>query len=150
VGFVYNQQIIPARVGRFTFGGQRLAEQPQRALTLQEINGRDEAREVGPRIDVQATAAAQVAHEFAVYNPKLQTELVAHLIAPLNLNGGRADDDDAADPVPKDQFLRDQARLNGFAEADIIGDQEVDPWHPQRPHDRIKLIFLDLNAAAKR
>jgi hypothetical protein len=103
-----------------------------------------------PWIHVQAPPPPEFPHQLTVHDPKLQTELVPHLIPPLNLNRGRAHNDDTADPVPEDQFLSDQSGLNRFAEADIIGDQEINPRHPQGADDGIKLVFLDLNTATER
>ena len=43
----------------------------------------------------------------------------------------------------------DHARFDGLAEAHVVGDQQVDPWHLDRPHHRIKLVVLDVDARAK-
>ena len=37
-----------------------------------------------------------------------------------------------------------------FAKANIVGDQQVDPRHGERPDHRVKLVFIDLDAAAER
>ena len=78
---------------------------------------------------VDAARAAQLAHQLAVHDAELQAELVAHLVAPLDLQGRRADDQDAARPVAQDQLLDDQPRLDGLAQADVVGNQQVDARH---------------------
>ncbi len=63
-------------------------------VPLEEVDRRDEPREVRPRVDVQPAAPAQVAQELGVDDAELEAELVAHLIAPLDLQVGRAHDED--------------------------------------------------------
>ena len=43
----------------------------------------------------------------------------------------------------------DHPGLDGLAEAHIISDQQVDPWHLDRPHHGVKLVVLDVDAGAK-
>src|SRR6266566_1340005 len=49
-----------------------------------------------------------------------------------------------------DKLLADQARLNGLAQADIIGDQQVGAGHLDSSHDRVKLVIFHLDATAER
>ena len=65
----------------------------------------------------------------AVDDAEVQTELIAHLVAPLDLQGRGADHQHRPGAVPQDQLLHDQARLDRFAEADIIGNQQVRARH---------------------
>ena len=85
-----------------------------------------------------------------VDDPEVEPELVAHLLAPLDLQAGRADDEDPAGSVAEDQFLGDQAGLDGLAETDVVGDQQVDARHLERPDERVELVVLDVDAAAER
>ena len=41
-----------------------------------------------------------------------------------------------------DQFQDDQPGFDGLAEAHVVGDQQVDPRHLDRAHDRIELVVL--------
>ena len=95
-------------------------------------------------------SAPQFPHQLAVHDAEVQAELVPHLIPPLDLERGRADDQDAADPVPDDQFQSDHPGLDGLAQAHVVGDEQVDPWHLDGPDHRVKLVVLDLDAAAER
>ena len=40
--------------------------------------------------------------------------------------------------------------LDGLAEAHVVGDQQVDPWHLDRPDHRVELVVLDVDAGAER
>ena len=40
--------------------------------------------------------------------------------------------------------------LDGLAEAHVVGDEQVDPWHLDGPHHRVKLVVLDVDARAER
>ena len=91
--------------------GHGLAEHAQRVLALQVVHGGDEAREVGPGVGVEAALAAQALDEGAVDDAEVEAELVPHLVAPLDLQGGRADHQDAVGAVAEHQFQDDHAGL---------------------------------------
>ena len=80
----------------------------------------------------------------------VQAELVPHLVAPLQRQAGRADDQHRPGPVPQHQLLHDQAGLDRLAQPDVVGDQQVGPRHGQRPDHRVELIVLDLDTGAER
>ena len=63
--------------------------------------------------------------------------------------GRGADDEDAAGTVPDDEFQGGHPGLDGLAEADIISDKQVDPWHLDGPHHRVKLVVLDVDAGTE-
>src|SRR5712692_7665911 len=149
MGLVDNEQVKFARVGRLATGWQHFAEEAQRTLALEEVNRGDETRKVCPGIDVQPPLAAQVFQKRAIDDAKFQAELVAHLVAPLHLQRGRADNQYLARTMTYDKLLADQARLNGLTQADIIGNQQVGTRHLDGPHDRVKLVIFHLNATAK-
>ena len=147
VRLVHDQQVELAGVGRLVRPRQEFPEQPQRPLPLEEVDGGDEPGEVGPRVDVDAPAAAQHPHQRRVHDAEVEAELVPHLLPPLDLERGRADDQNLPGPVPDDEFQRHHARLDGLAEAHVVGDQQVDPRHLDRPHHRVELVVLDVDAA---
>ena len=150
VGLVHDQQVVLAGIDRLAGGGQGLPEEPQRALPLEEVDGGDEPGEVRPRVDVDAPPPAKVTHQLRVHDAEVEAELVPHLVPPLDLQGGRADHEDLPGPVADDEFEGHHARLDGLAQAHVVGDQQVDPRHLDRPHHRVKLVVLDLDAAAER
>src|SRR5205807_558597 len=76
---------------RLTIGWQHFAEEAQRALALEEVNRGDETRKVCPGVDMQPALAAQVFQQHAIDDTEFQAEFVAHLVAPLHLQRGRAD-----------------------------------------------------------
>src|SRR5208337_2715932 len=129
MSLVHDQHVVAAGVDGFALGGQRLPKQPLGPLSLEEVDRGDQPREMTPRVDVDAPLAPEVAHQFAIDDAEVEPELIPHLVPPLNLERGRADDQNSPGPVPDDQFEGHQARLDGLAEAHVVGDQEVDPWH---------------------
>ncbi len=52
--------------------------------------------------------------------------------------------------MPDDEFQGDKTRFNGLAQAHVVGDQQVDPWHLDGPDHGIELIILDVDAGAER
>jgi hypothetical protein len=99
---------------------------------------------------VQATLTAEPPQRLGVDDAEVEAEFVAHLILPLNLERSRADDQHAPDAMANDQLLDHQPSLDGLAEADVVCDEEVHPRHLDRAHERVELVGLDRNAAAKR
>lgn len=150
MGFVHDQEVVFPRIDRLARSGQRFAEKPRGPFSFQEVDAGDEAWIVGPGVDVDAPATAQVAHQARIDDAEVEAELVAHLVAPLDLQGGRADNEDLPGSVADNEFQRHQARFDGFSEAHIVGDKQVDPGHLDRPDDRVKLVVFDLNPRAER
>ncbi len=91
--FIDNQQVKFAWVGRFAIGRQRFAKEAQWSLTFQEVYRGNQAREVRPGIDMQPTLAPQQFQQVAINDAKFQAKFVAHLVAPLHLEGGWTDDE---------------------------------------------------------
>src|SRR2546423_14955564 len=115
MSLVHNEQVKFTRVGWLTIGGQNFAEEAQRTLALEEVNRGDEAWEVCPGVDVQPAFAPQFPGQFAIDDAKFQAELITHLVAPLHLQGSRADDQYPAGTMANDEFLADQPGLDGLA-----------------------------------
>lgn len=149
MGLVDDEQVKLARVGRLAIGRQHFAEEAQRALALEKVNRGNEAGKVRPGVDMQPALAAQVFQKCAIDDAKFQAELVAHLVAPLHLQRGGADDQNLAGTVANNEFLAHQACLDGLTQADIIGDQQVGARHLDGSHDRVKLVIFHLDAAAE-
>ena len=80
-----NQEIEFPWINRIVRAGQNFPEHPQWPLPLQEVDGRNEPWKMVPWIDMNSTLSAQYLHEFAVHDAEIQTELVPHLIVPLDL-----------------------------------------------------------------
>src|ERR1019366_2390888 len=114
VSFINNQKIIRTGIGRFFSGRKRLPERTEWPLTLKEIDRCDEPREVAPGIDMNPALTTQLADSVAVDNSKLKPELVPHLVSPLQLQRGRADDQNRSNPVTQNHLLHHKARLHGL------------------------------------
>ena len=52
--------------------------------------------------------------------------------------------------MAEQQLLSDESGFDRLAEADVIGDQQVDAWHLQATHEWIELVVLDRDAAPER
>jgi hypothetical protein len=52
--------------------------------------------------------------------------------------------------VPQQQLLNDQTGFDGLAEADVVGDEQIDARHVDGAHQRVELEVLDADAAAER
>src|SRR6266849_5524368 len=142
MGLVDDEQIEFTWVGGFAIGGQHFAEEAQRSLALEEVDGGDEAGEVCPGVDVQAALAPEVFHQVAIDDAELQAEFVAHLVTPLYLQRGGADDEDFAGTVTNDEFLADEPGFDGFAEANVIGDEQVDARHLDGSRYGVELVVF--------
>src|ERR1017187_8237577 len=149
VGFVDDEDVEVAQAGARAIVGYGLPEHAQGVLALQVIHGGDEAREMGPGVGVEAALAAEALDEGTVDDDEIEPELFQHLVAPLDLQGGRADHQDAVRAMAEHQFEDDHAGLDGFAEAHVVGDEQVDARHLDGADHRVELVAFDFDAAAK-
>ena len=148
VRLIHDQQVELARMtdvrrDHVTHGTQTLT-------ALGPIHRRDETWMRRPRIGVDAAFAPQSFDVVGVHHEELEAELLQHLDAPLLLKRRGADDQDGARAMPQQQFLNDQTGLDGFAEADVVGNEQVDARHIDGTHQRVELEVLDADSAAKR
>jgi hypothetical protein len=102
-----------------------------------------------PGVDPEAPLAAAAGDELAAHHLEAQAEAAHHLVAPLQADRGRADDQDEAGLLAQDQLLQDQAGLDRLAEADVVGDEEVGARQLERLHQRRELVGHQLDAGAK-
>ena len=110
----------------------------------------DEARVRRPRVDAEAALLAAARHELAIVNLEAKPEPGLHLALPLRGDGGGAEDENEVDALTEEQLLKDQPRLDGFPEADVVGDEEVSARELERLHERSELVVLEMNPGAKR
>jgi hypothetical protein len=80
----------------------------------------------------------------------VETEALLHLVTPLKGDRGGAQNEDAVDALAQHQLLEHQPRLDGLPQADVIGDEEVDPRELQRLLERGELVIEQVNASAER
>ena len=62
----------------------------------------------------------------------------------------RGCNDDEIDPAPQQQLARDEPRLDGLTEPDIVCNQQIDTRETQRLAQRQKLVGIQPNACPKR
>ena len=94
--------------------------------------------------------APELLHRRAVGDEELEAEAVEHLVVPLLLEVGGADDEHRSRPVAEQQLLDDEARLDRLPDPDLVGDQQVDARHLEGAHDRLELVVGDLDARPER
>ncbi len=99
---------------------------------------------------MNASFPTQPLHQVAIDDAELQAELVPHLVLPLNHKGGRTDDEHSSGTVPDNEFQNYHAHFDRFAEAHVVGDQEVHPGHLDGTDNGIELVVLDVDAASER
>src|ERR1039458_2349264 len=129
---------------------ERVAQKPHTEITLQPVDRDDEGWEVRERIRGHTTAAPEIGQQRPVDDPELQTELLAHLVPPLDLQRRGANHEYGACSMPQQQLLHHQARLNRLAQADVVRDQKIRPRHPQRANHWLQLVVLDRNPGPER
>lgn len=147
--FIHNQDVKVSQPVVRPIASNSLAKHAQRVFALQVIHGPDEVGKVGPRVRVQASLPAQALDAGAVHDHKRKAELVKHLVAPLDLQGNRANNQHAVSAMSKQQFRDGHAGLDRLAKAHTVGNEEVDPGHFHGPDDWVELVAFDLNAAAE-
>ncbi|MNX65018.1 hypothetical protein D3C86_960590 [compost metagenome] len=74
-------------------------------------------------------------------------ELGLHLAAPLGRQRRRGEDQDVLDQVADQVLLEDEARLDGLAEAHLVGEDGAAVHAVDGSHDRVDLVGQDLDAA---
>lgn len=78
----------------------------------------------------------------------VDAELGPQLLLPLLGQGGRTEHGQALGLTLGQEFLRDQARLDGLADSDVVGDQHPYGLLPQRHQQRDELVGAGLHGDA--
>ena len=138
VGFIDDDHVPPA--GR---------EFPKGALApFDEVYGGDHTRLDRPRIGSGFERPAGFGHTFAVKDPELEAELGGEFGLPLLEDRCRADDKYPVGPAAGIQFPEDQAGFNGFAEADVVSDEQPRTREFERSNGGHELIRLEADAGS--
>ena len=145
VGFVDDEDAEFAGIGHFRRQG--LLQEAEAFALLDPVHGGDEEGKGRPGIGLDAALPAEVADEVAVDDAEREAELVVHLALPVREVRGRRHDQDGAGAVAEQQFLDDQARLDGLAEAGVVRNQQVDACHVDGADERVELVVFDGDAA---
>ncbi len=152
VRLIDNQNIegVAPRGGSVANVGIQLPQQALGSQRRQPRHAHDHAGVEPERVRIQAVAPACRGHEISVDDHEVKTELVAHLIAPLQLQARWTHHDNRACPVPQQQLLDDQSRLDRLSQADIVGQQQIGPGRLQGAAEWFQLVGLDCGATTKR
>lgn len=62
---------------------------------------------------MDASATAKVTHQARIDDAEVEAKLVPHLVTPLDLQSGRADDENLPGSVTNDEFQGNHARFDG-------------------------------------
>jgi len=129
---------------------QHLPQQPHPELPFQPVDRHDQPREMRKRVRAHTPGSPELTEQLTVDDPELQPELLAHLIAPLQLQRRRADHQRGPRAVAQQQLLHHQPRLDRLPEPNVVGDQQVRPRAAQCADKRLELIILDHDPAPER
>ncbi len=127
VGLVDDEEVEIAWVTGF--GREHLVQQPLQPRGSQPLQADDRARVYGERVGLQSVGSAQLPQRGGIQDREVQAELGGHLIAPFQGQRGWADDEDPPGSVPQQHLLDHQAGFDRLAQPDVVGDQQVHPWH---------------------
>ena len=116
----------------------------------EEVVRHEEAAVGAPRVDAEAPLLADLGEPGAVEDHEEEAEAFLHLGLPLLQDGRGRGDHDRPRLLAKEELARDEARFDGLAEARVVGDEEVDPGHPERLPQRLHLVGVDPDAGPKR
>ena len=79
----------------------------------------------------------------------METEPLLHFVSPLQAHRSGRDDEHPLDLLPKQELLQDQACFDGFAQANVVRDEQVGAGQVQRTLERRELVVHQLNARAE-
>ena len=116
----------------------------------QQVVGDQEAAVGAPGVDAEAAFTAHPGDMAPVEDYEDQPETVLQLALPLFQHRRWHGGDDRLDLAAQEQLAGDQARLDGLAEAGVVGDEEVDAREAQGLAQRLHLVGVNRDAGAER
>ena len=129
---------------------KEFAEPAHVGLVGQDAVGDDEARADAPRIGREAARPPGVQQVLAVDDGEVEAEFLRQFVLPLQQHRGRRRDDDHLDATAQEQLSNDETGFDRLAEADVVGDQQIDARQLQRLGQRKKLVGVQPDARPKR
>src|SRR5260370_27596816 len=121
--------------------GAMLEEIGAFAVALDEVNADD--LELVVAVNAAATvrySPLKLVHRAGADDHGVQAEFFAQFFLPLLAKVRRTQDAETFDFAPVQQFAGDEQALNGFADADIVGDEHTDGIEAQGHQERDKLV----------
>ena len=91
-----------------------------------------------PGIYAETPLTTNSFHVFLVEDFESEPESNFEFVLPLEEHRRRAADDDFLRLFTQKEFSGDKSRFNRLAQTDIVRNEEVDPWKPQRLSERLK------------
>ena len=144
VGLVENEQRAwPER-------REKVAKPSRVGLVGEDAVRDDETGAHAPRVRREASRPPRLQQVFPIDDGEVEAELLRQLVLPLEQHRRRRGDDDHLDAAPEQHLADDQAGLDRLAEADVVGDQQVDAREIERLRQRQELVGIQPDAGAKR
>jgi hypothetical protein len=110
----------------------------------------DETRAGRPGVHGEAALAPQLAHAFAIDDVEGETELALELVLPLHDHRRRCGNHDQIDAPSQEKLARDKPGFDGFAETDVVRDQQIDARQPQGFAQGQQLVGIKPDAGPER
>jgi hypothetical protein len=97
-------------------------------LVDQQPVGNQKTRMSSLGIDAETSFAANLGNEVFVEDFEVEAKALLEFFLPLEQHRRRAGYNDFAHLLAHQQLSRNQARLNGLAQANVIGNKQIDAW----------------------
>ena len=121
------------------------------AVALHEVNADDLDRVVAEdAARAGGDAAFKLADRAGTDDDGVQTEFLAQLLLPLFAKVGRAEHAEGLDFPAIEHFTGDEQGLDGFADADVVGDEHADGVQAQGHEQRHELVRARADGHAAR
>jgi hypothetical protein len=115
---------------------QHLGDTVRIGLVREQVVGDDEAGADRPRVGRKTVVPADRGKIVAIDDREAQAEFLRQLVLPLRCHRCRTGYDHIIDAAAQKHFPEDKSCLDGFAQADVICDKQIDPWQPERLGER--------------
>ena len=135
VGLVDDHDIPSARISG-----------PQHVGALHIVDRRNRHTRRRPRVDTGRQQRDVAPHARGVDDCRVDTKPVRQLVGPLLAHARRGENQHAIGPVAGAKLSDNQARLNGFSQADIVGEQKTGAEAAQDGERRLQLMRQQVHA----
>ena len=115
------------------------------AVALDEVGADDDVRVALEERLAQAQPALEPGRGRGQHADRVDVELVAHLGLPLVREVWRGEHADALDLAAVEELAREQQRLDGLADADVVGDEQAHRVEAQAHEQRHELVRARLD-----
>src|SRR5690606_23109182 len=120
-----------------------IAQGPGVGLVDQQPMRHEEAAMGAPRVDAEAPLAADPLHVLLVEDFEREAEAALEFLFPLEQHRRGAGNDNLADLLPQQELPSNKTGFDRLAEADVVGDEQVDPWQQERLAERLQLVGIE-------